>query len=90
MKVIANGIDTALMKDVLVGKKRMVEMACPDCQKVFQAKEYWSLADLVNKCHNQKRSECEACWGNGYINEGEDEGKDCPVCDGVGEVRYLK
>lgn len=54
MKVIANGIDTDKMKDVVVGKRRLVEMACPDCGTLFRAKDFWSLADLVNKCHNQK------------------------------------
>jgi hypothetical protein len=90
MGFIANGVDVSGSKYVYVGKKRMVELACPTCQKVFQAKEEFSLADLINKCHDQRASECDACWGNGYINEGEDEGKDCPVCDGVGMVRYLR
>lgn len=54
MGFVANGVDVSNAKYSFVGRKQVVEMACPDCQKVYQAKEEFSLADLINKCHNQK------------------------------------
>jgi hypothetical protein len=54
MGFVANGVDVSSAKYFYVGKKQVVELACPDCGKVFQAKEAFSLADLINKCHNQR------------------------------------
>jgi hypothetical protein len=34
--------------------------------------------------------ECEVCIGDGYIADGEDEGKDCPACDGIGCWKKVK
>jgi|LauGreDrversion4_2_1035121.scaffolds.fasta_scaffold46933_2 hypothetical protein len=86
MKFIANGIDTALMKDVLVGKRRRVEMACPSCGEVYQAKEYWSLADLVNKCHDQRKVEkvC-VCERIDSISVGYVPSWECFGCDEEGD-----
>jgi hypothetical protein len=55
MAFIANGVDVSGAKYFYVGKKQVVELACPDCGKVFQAKEAFSLADLINKCHDQRK-----------------------------------
>lgn len=55
MGFIANGVDVSNANYFYVGRKQVVELACPSCGKVFQAKEEFSLADLINKCHDQRK-----------------------------------
>ena len=55
MGFVANGVDVSNAKYSFVGKRQVVEMACPDCGKLYSAKEEFSLADLINNCHDQRK-----------------------------------
>lgn len=83
MGFVANGVDVSRAKYFYVGKKQIVEMGCPDCGKVFQAKEAFSLADQINKCHDQRKveksCECEVIYSVsvGYVPS--------PECFGCGD-----
>lgn len=80
MAFIANGVNVSGAKYFYVGKKQVVEMACPGCGKVFQAKEAFSLADQINKCHDQRKKSCE-CEAIYSINVGYVPSPECFGCD---------